>query len=202
MTAVAVSPAASRPARPLRLAAAGGAVLLTIALLAAGAVQRWEASAATALLRLVGVDTWSEDAVVRIVVDGHPEVGGLPAGGYEAGGFTIAPSCSVSLFLAPLLLAAAALLVGRRARGVDVGRALLVVAPLVVALSQLRYVVTGLLIRHQGQDRGFSLAHVLIGSVISTVGLAGGLVLFLWLVLGSPRRRGSGSTPHPRPNHA
>lgn len=200
VTAIAVPAPRARSARGLRLVGAGAAVVVALVLLAAAAVQRIEAATATALMRLVGLDAWSDASIVRIIVDTDPEKAGLPSGGYRLGGFTIAPSCSVALFLAPLLIAAAALLVGRRARAADVVRGLLVVIPLIIVVSQIRYVVTGALIAAQGQDRGFSLAHVLIGSIISTVGLVGGLVLFLWLVLGAPRRRGSGSTPHPVPN--
>jgi hypothetical protein len=44
--------------------------------------------------------------------------------------------------------------------------------------------------RQWGYPDGFERSHVLLGSVVSTVGVAGGLLLFLRMVV--PREKGRG----------
>jgi len=158
-----------------------GALLAGVALVAWSGVRSLEAALTAGLLRLVGVDADSIENGVRLVLDRGPAPG-VPEGGFVAGGFRIVTSCSVAVIAAPVLAAAAVVVATGR---VPVRRALggLVVAlPLIVLVSQARLVVTGLLIDRYGQDRGFSLGHVLVGSVVSTVGFVLGLAGFLWFV--------------------
>ena len=70
-----------------------------------------------------------------------------------------------------------------------------------VLVAQARLVASGVLIARLGQQRGFSLAHVLVGSIISTIGVVAGIGLFLRLCIrpGPPPAetgaRPSASTP-------
>ncbi|QXC59955.1 exosortase/archaeosortase family protein [Aquihabitans sp. G128] len=166
-----------------------------VALLAWSGLQGVEAATAARLSRWLGTTASANGSVVRVVVDAHPDDPAIPAGGRVEGGFTIAPGCSVALFLAPMLGAAALLVRNRRLAVRAVVRAALVVGPVLLLVSQARFVATALLIDHVGQDRGFGLAHVLVGSIISTVGLVAGLGTFVWLCL---RADGSPS-PSPQP---
>jgi len=104
-------------------------------------------------------------------------------------GFTVAPSCTAALLIVPFIVLTAVLLLARR---VPPGRALATVAAfgaVVILVNQLRLLVIALSIRVWGFPAGFDHSHVLLGTVVSTIGVAGGLLLFLRMVV--PRSEGS-----------
>ncbi len=175
------APPAARALATLALAA------LAVALLAvSGAVRRLEAITASSILALLGTGAGASDTFVLVPTDVVPDgmVGEIPPGGAIVGGFRIALGCSVVLFLVPLLLVAAVAVASGRVRApARFGRALGLGAAAVVVVSQLRYVVSGLLIHEMGQERGFGIAHVLLGSIISTVGLALATFGFAWIAI-------------------
>jgi hypothetical protein len=193
-------PAADRaafgPASAGRWMAASAMVACSAAVLAWDGLRSLEASASSFVLRLVGAGGMARDSVVLVVDATRDDVAGVPSGGFVAGSFEIVSSCSVAMFLAPLWLAAGVLLLVRRTPPMTVLRLALGFTFLLVAVSQARYVVTGWLIHSLGQERGYPLAHVLIGSILSTVGLVGGTVAFLVLAL----RTKDTSPPHRTPS--
>lgn len=174
-------------ARPFlgRVLLAAPLVALSASLLVgARAIRDVEAGLSSALLRLIGTDARAGGPRVFVATDVVPDgvVGDVPAGGAVFGGFSIAASCSVVLLLVPLLiLAAGVCLAGRYERPAPLVRSIVIVAACVIVVSQVRYVAAGLLIHRLGQERGFGLAHVTLGSVISTLGLVGATAGFLWL---------------------
>lgn len=96
-------------------------------------------------------------------------------------GLRMTPECS-SLFLAlPLLVVGAVMIALRPSVARRVLFALVIATSAILAVNQLR--VAGLvgLISWLGTDQGYYWGHTLLGSVVSIVGGASALVLFVWL---------------------
>jgi exosortase/archaeosortase family protein len=104
-------------------------------------------------------------------------------------GFLVTAGCSVVLpLLPPLLIASAMVAVGR----VRLSRALITFAITVVLLvlvNQLRLAVIVAAMRAWGYEAGYERSHILIGSAITTLGLAAVALLFLF-ALGRGQRPG------------
>lgn len=101
-------------------------------------------------------------------------------------GFTIAPGCTAALLVVPFFLVAGVLLLAGR---VQPGRATATVATftlLVSVVNQLRLLVIAVSMRVWGFPAGFDRSHVLLGTLVSTIGVVAGLLLFLRMVLPSP----------------
>ena len=104
-------------------------------------------------------------------------------------GFAVAPGCSVTFLVAPFCLIAAALIASGRVpprRGLG---ALGLVAGIFFAVNQARFVVIVASMRGWGFKTGFELSHVLLGTVLSTLGVLGGILLFVWVVATERRRQ-------------
>jgi len=100
-------------------------------------------------------------------------------------GFTITLGCTAALLVVPFFALTSGLIVARRA---SVQRGVATLALLVVALfvvNQARLLVIALSMRIWGFERGFEVSHVLLGTVVSTLGVLGGLLLYLWVLLRS-----------------
>jgi len=94
-------------------------------------------------------------------------------------GVNITTSCSVALLISPFCLLAGGLLLSRRT-SVGAGlRTLGIVALWLFAMNQARILLIVLSMRIWGFDRGYELSHVAFGSVISTLGVLGGVALFV-----------------------
>ncbi len=94
-------------------------------------------------------------------------------------GVEISASCSVALLISPFCLLAGGLIVSRR---VSIRRGLTSLGLLVLwlfAVNQARILVIVLSMRIWGLERGYELSHVLLGTVVSTLGVVGGLVIFV-----------------------
>lgn len=105
-------------------------------------------------------------------------------------GFTVAPGCTAALLIAPFLVVTGVLLFAGR---VPPRRALATVsafAAVVAMVNQLRLLVISISMRHWGYPDGFERSHLLLGSVVSTIGVAGGLLLFLRMVVPRQERTG------------
>jgi exosortase/archaeosortase family protein len=177
----AVAVAARRPGPAhAGLAAAGAAV--AVALVAAQAqIRQGEAIGCAFLLRLLDV------APARSLGTAVT----FPAQGRYVG-FTVAAGCTAALLIVPFVLVAAVLLLAGRVRP---GRAVATVAAFAVVVglvNQLRLVVIALAMRAWGYPEGFDRSHVLLGTIVSTLGVAGGLLLFVRMVVPrqEARRRG------------
>lgn len=102
-------------------------------------------------------------------------------------GLTLNASCSIALLISPFCLLAGGLVLSRRTsppRGLAT-LGLLVLWLLVV--NQARIVIIVLSMRLWGLERGYELSHVVFGTVVSTLGVLGGLVIFVRSMATAPR---------------
>ncbi len=100
-------------------------------------------------------------------------------------GFTITLGCTAALLVIPFFMLTSGLIVARRT---SIHRGVATLGILVVALfvvNQARLLVIALSMRIWGFQRGFEISHVLLGTVVSTLGVLGGLLLYLWALLRS-----------------
>ena len=94
-------------------------------------------------------------------------------------GYTLTPGCTAAFLVAPFLLLGAGLIIARRLsvwRGV---KALAVVTVALFVANQARLVVIALSMRAWGFYAGYERSHVFLGTIVSTLGVIGGLLLFL-----------------------
>lgn len=174
MTAVAaVGLRRGRPASAGFAAAAAAAAVLLVA--GQEQVRRVEAAASAALVNLLGVAP--AESLGSAVT--------FPAKGRLVG-FTVAPGCTAALLVVPFFILAGVLLLAGRVRPRQAAATVAVFAAVVTAVNQLRLLVIAMAMRAWGYPVGFDRSHVLMGSLVSTVGVAGGLLLFLRMVV--PRR--------------
>lgn len=181
MTAlVAVGRSGSRGPRPsagpARLLAAGGLAAFAVGLLVTqGAVRRAEAWATSGLAEwLLRMDVIRVPERPIVLLD-------LPAEGSEAPrwiGMLITPECTVALLLAPLLLLAAAMTLGRRLPIRSVVAATSVTVGTLVAVNLLRLVlIVGA--THRWGMSAFRWSHEVYGALVSIGGICLAIVLFL-----------------------
>jgi exosortase/archaeosortase family protein len=159
----------ARTATPTALVTALGlAAAIVASLLALRGIRLGEAILSTAVLQ--GMGTGAERFGTTVIVDS----------GAGRAGFTIATGCSTALLAIPFLgVGALALASGR----VPVRRTLTALGFAVagvVLLNQVRFGVIGGAIHVFGYERGYGQSHVLIGTLISTIGLVAGLAAFGW----------------------
>lgn len=172
--AIAVS---SRRSSPANMGLAAAAVAVAV-LLVAGQEQfrRFEALGSASLLSLLQVGAAQSFGTVVM----------FPSEGLYVG-FNVATGCTAALLIVPfLVLAGVLLLAGRVAPGRAVAT-VAVFAAVVLVINQLRLLVIAVALRAWGYPEGFERSHILMGSFVSTVGVAGGLLLFLRMVV--PRQR-------------
>ncbi len=173
-TAVAVGARRSGPANPGW--AAAGLVVAVALLVGQEQVRRLEALACASLLRLLRIDG----------VDSLADVVTFPAQGRYVG-FTVAAGCTAALLIVPFIVVAAILLVAGRVSLRRAGATVAVFATVIAMVNQVRLLVIAIAMRSWGYPDGFERSHVLMGSFVSTVGVAGGLLLFLRMVV--PRQQ-------------
>lgn len=101
--------------------------------------------------------------------------------------FHIVTGCTAALLISPFFaLAAGAVAVNRTS--VAWGAATLVgTAVAIFMVNQARLLTIVFFIRHWGYPRGYDVGHILVGTVISTLGLLGGLVVFVFCLKRGPR---------------
>jgi exosortase/archaeosortase family protein len=146
-----------------------------------GTVRRFETTLSAAFVRLTGghgVTTLGNN--VEFFAKGHFV------------GFTLDAGCSAAFLLAPFLVLGAALLATGR---FPVRRGLISLAVALVAVflaNQARLLVIAIAIRSWGLSQGYDRSHVFLGTIVSTLGVLGGLLLFFVLATRDPseRRRG------------
>lgn len=98
-------------------------------------------------------------------------------------GYSIAAGCTAALLIAPFFFVSAGLLLSGR---VSVRRglvALLIASALVWVVNQLRLLLIAASMQLWGFRTGYNRSHVLAGGVLSTFGIAIGIVLFLALMI-------------------
>lgn len=161
--------------RRAQLAAVAMVATLVALLALMRSVRIGEAMLSAALLRLMGTGADRVGTAILVDTDG------------ARAGFAIASGCSTALLALPFIAVGALALVTGRVRP---GRTLACVAVAVggaVLLNQLRFGIVGGAIHLFGFERGYGQSHVLIGTLVSTVGMVAGLAGFVWALGRDPR---------------
>ncbi|UVS77429.1 exosortase P [Actinokineospora sp. UTMC 2448] len=128
---------------------------------------------ASGILRLV-----SDDGVHLAA---HRQTVYFGLGSDTAFGLRMSPECTSAFLVLPLLVVGAVMIALRPAITRRVVVALAVAAAAVIAVNQLRVLTLVGLIEWLGTDRGYHWGHTLLGSMVSVIGGAAALVLFVWL---------------------
>jgi exosortase/archaeosortase family protein len=90
--------------------------------------------------------------------------------------------------LLPLIVVGAVMVVLRPRIARQVLGALGFAVVALILVNQLRLLMLVGLVNWMGTDRGYYLGHTMFGSLISVLGGAAALVLFVWLATRSPER--------------
>lgn len=171
--------------RESNLARRAAAVLLlglTVALVVFQAEYRHlEAVLAAQLFGSGGVQTFAQpDSGVVIFQLANQKVFGLE----------ISPECSSAFLIVPFTAIGAAMLWRRRFHPGRVLSGVALVALLLVLANQLRVAMIAGLIDGIGLQEGYKWGHLVLGSLLSIVFLAGSLALLLWMVASGRSRLG------------
>lgn len=159
----------------VRLTAAVLLLGLTVALIVFQKEYRHlEAELAAQLFGNGGVQTYAvPDAGVVIFTLSNHKVFGLE----------ISPECSSAFLIAPFTAIGAAMLWRRRLHPGRVGLGVALAALLLVLCNQLRVALIASLIDQFGLREGYKWGHLVLGSLLSILFIAGSLALLLWIVV-------------------
>ncbi|GHE77103.1 exosortase/archaeosortase family protein [Amycolatopsis deserti] len=127
------------------------------------------------ILRLIGDD--------GVYVAGARQTVYFGLGGDKPLGLQMTPECSSLFLLVPLVLLTAVLGYLRPANTRRLLVSLLVFALVVAAVNQLRMLLIVGLVDWFGVSTGYYWGHTLMGSLVSVIGGAIALVLFVWIGL-------------------
>lgn len=151
-----------------RLVAAGAVVAAAGALvLFDHVVRELEASTSAHVLAVVGLHAAPLRSAVVFPVDGRLV------------GYALSAGCSVAFLLSPLYLVIAGLLAAGRLsvrRGIA---CVVVLTALLFTVNQLRLAVIAWSMRAWGFETGYARSHVFLGTLVSTLGVLGGLLIVL-----------------------
>lgn len=98
-------------------------------------------------------------------------------------GLEISPECSSAFLIAPFTALGAAMLWRRRLHPGRVGLGVALAALLLVLCNQLRVGMIATLIDNFGLQDGYKWGHLVLGSLLSILFIAGSLALLLWIVV-------------------
>ncbi|MBM7772355.1 exosortase/archaeosortase family protein [Actinokineospora baliensis] len=101
-------------------------------------------------------------------------------GSDTAFGLRMSPECTSAFLVLPLLVIAAVMIALRGRIAGRVLGALAVATAVVIAVNQLRVLTLVGLIDWLGTDQGYYWGHTFLGSMVSVIGGAAALVLFVW----------------------
>jgi len=169
MTAVAHPRDGLGPAWPASLVAAGFIAAGAGVILAQHQIRFFEARLSALVLAGTHVTTHAQS--IGPVVAFHI--------GRGWGGLSLTAGCTAALLMTPFLLVGAGLLLARR---IGVARSLVsiaAVAVIVFAVNQLRFLLIAGAMQVWGFQTGYERTHVLVGGLLSTFGVAVGVVVFL-----------------------
>jgi len=140
-----------------------------------------EAMLSSSLLSLTGIGADRVGTSVLVETEG------------TRAGFTIASGCSTALLAAPFLVVGALAVATGRIRPRRLLATLAVAVVGVIAVNQLRSSIVGASIHWFGFETGYGQSHVLIGTLVSTLGLVVGLAAFVLAMARSRDAEGTGS---------
>ncbi|GAA0627758.1 exosortase P [Kutzneria viridogrisea] len=173
---------------PLPMPANRGVARVLVLLLAALAValvlgHRIYRTAEIALAG--GVISLVTSSGVRVVPDRQTVYFGLTTD--TPLGLQMTPECTSAFLLVPLIVVAAVMIALRPRIARRVLFSLGVAALALVVVNQLRILTLVGLVNWLGIDQGYYLGHTLLGSMVSVIGGAAALVLFVWLATRGPK---------------
>ena len=102
-------------------------------------------------------------------------------------GLRMTPECSSVFLLLPLLLVTALMLYFRPRNARRLFFSFGISAVVVILVNQLRILTIVGLVHEYGTDQGYYWGHTLLGSMVSVLGGAVSLVLFVWLATRRPK---------------
>ena len=109
-------------------------------------------------------------------------------GGQFPLGLKMTPECTSALLVLPLVVVAAVMIFLRPQIVRRVLTSLLIATVALVIVNQLRMLLLFGLVNWLGTDRGYYWGHTLLGSLVSIIGGAIALVLFVWLATKGARK--------------
>lgn len=113
-------------------------------------------------------------------------------------GLEITPDCSSALLIVPLCGLGMLLMIPRRLAVSRVATALAVAALVLVVGNLLRIGVIAVAVRLAGVSTGYQIGHLILGSIVSIIGIALALILLVAIVTS---RRGMEASIAMRPRH-
>jgi exosortase/archaeosortase family protein len=154
-----------------------GLAVVAIAVLALQEiVRRSEASFSAGLLRVLHVRP-AHSTGISVV---------FPLKGHFVG-YTLSVGCSAALLIIPFMLVSAGLLGSRRVTTSRCLQSLAVVAVILFLVNQLRFLVIAASMVVWGYRIGYERSHIFFGTLLSTVGVVAGVIVFIYM-LGGDRR--------------
>ena len=172
-------PRTSRTTLPTRIMVAGLLGLAVLLVVFNRAYRTGEMVLASLILRVVSSDG------VHLAAQRQTVYFGL--GSDRPFGLQMSPECTSAFLVLPLLVVGAVMIALRPRIAKRVLIALLIAGVAVVVVNQLRIMTLVGLIEWLGTDRGYYWGHTLLGSMVSVIGGAAALVLFVWLSTRKPK---------------
>jgi hypothetical protein len=149
-----------------------------------GSIRTFEAHFSALVLSLTGVARAQPMGYSVVFPQGHQWIG-----------YSITAGCTATLLAVPFFFISSGLLLSRR---VSITRGILglaVVTTLVWMVNQLRLLLIGASMRLWGFRVGYERSHVLAGGILSTLGVAMGLAIFVVLIVRDRRPRQGAPSP-------
>lgn len=171
--AVANTPVSPVSRFPLRMAVLGVVAVGVVLVLVERSYRELEVQLAGAILRVITSS--------GVYVAGSRESVYFGLTGATPFGLRMTPECSSVFLLLPLLLVTAVLLYFRPRNARRLFLSLGIAAIAVILVNQLRILTIVGLVHALGTDEGYYWGHTLLGSMVSVLGGAVSLVLFVWL---------------------
>lgn len=157
--------------RLVRYGVAVGAVAAAVlAVVFHRVVRLVEAETSASVVSVVGLDAVPMGTAVVFALDG------------DFVGFSLTAGCSVAFILAPLYLVVAGLLVAARLTIRRALACLLVLTAVLFAVNQARFTVIGWAMQRWGFEDGYERSHIFLGTLVSTIGVVGGLLIVLMMM--------------------
>jgi exosortase/archaeosortase family protein len=154
--------------------------LAVLLLVAAAALIVWQRAYRTVEMMLAGglISLFTSDGVY---VASQRQTVYFGLGSETPFGLRMSPECTSAFLLLPLLLVGAVMIALRPRIARQVLVALGISMVVLVLVNQIRLLMLVGLIDWLGTDQGYYLGHTMFGSLISVLGGAAALVLFVWL---------------------
>ena len=127
-------------------------------------------------------------AFTPVLAASHAPILWFGLGTGSAYGLEITPDCSSALLIVPLCGLGMLLLIPRRLAVSRISKALIVASVVLVSGNLLRIGVIAIAVRLGGLGAGYQLGHLILGSIVSIIGIAVALILLTVILV----RRGRG----------